>query len=79
VWVIAADYMLSAERLRARYAARGEPDQGPLFAEFLAERGTTAAGVIVDILTGLDVEAHLRDAGLTNTDVAALRERLLGG
>lgn len=27
---IAADYELSAERLRARYAARGEEDQGPL-------------------------------------------------
>ena len=27
---IAADYALSAERLAARCAARGEPDQGPL-------------------------------------------------
>jgi protein tyrosine/serine phosphatase len=27
---IAAEYMLSYERLPARYAARGEPDQGPL-------------------------------------------------
>ena len=38
---IAADYALSAERLAARYAARGEPDQGPLVEAFLADRGTS--------------------------------------
>jgi hypothetical protein len=75
---IAADYALSDERLRARYAARGEDDQGPALAAFLAERGTTAGEVIAELLAGVDVEARLRAAGLTEADVAALRRRLLG-
>ena len=75
---IAADYALSAERLPGRYAARGEPDQGPLLDGFLAERGTTAGEVILETLAGLDVEARLRDAGLTGADVDAIRRRMLG-
>jgi hypothetical protein len=74
---IAADYALSDDRLPARYAARGEPDQRPLLEAFLAELGTTAPEIIVELLAGLDVEARLRDAGLTGDDVAALRGRLL--
>jgi protein-tyrosine phosphatase len=74
---IAADYVLSAERLRARYAARGEEDQGPLLEGFLADRGTTAGELIFTTLASLDVEARLIDAGLTGDDVAALRRRLL--
>jgi protein-tyrosine phosphatase len=75
---IAADYALSGERLTALYAARGEEDQGPLLDSFLAQRGTTAASVIVALLAELDVEAHLRAGGLTGDDVAALRGRLAG-
>src|SRR4051794_16574143 len=45
---IAADYMLSYERVPARYGARGEPDQGPLLQAFLADRGTTASDIIID-------------------------------
>lgn len=75
--VIAADYALSYERLPARYAARGEPDQGPLVQAFLQERGTTAEELISDLVAGLDVESHLHRAGLTAADVAALRGRLL--
>jgi protein-tyrosine phosphatase len=71
---IAADYVLSAERLRARYAARGEPDQGPPIDAFLADRGTTAADVIVATLRDLDVAASL---GLLPRDARALRKRLL--
>ena len=76
---IAADYVLSSERLRARYAARGEADQGPLLESFLADRGTTAGELIIATLAGLDVEAHLRDAGLMDQDLAALRRRLVNG
>jgi protein-tyrosine phosphatase len=71
---IAADYELSAERLPARYAARGEHDQGPLLAGYLAERGTTAGALIVSTLAGLDVEARL---ALTSADAERLRRRLL--
>jgi protein-tyrosine phosphatase len=75
---IAADYALSDERLPARYTAHGEEDQGPLLAGYLAERGTTAAAVLTELLDGLDVEATLRAAGLTDARVAALRARLAG-
>ncbi|MGI8921479.1 MAG: tyrosine-protein phosphatase [Solirubrobacteraceae bacterium] len=60
---IAADYMLSYERLRARSAAQGEQDQGPLPEAFLAGQGTSADEVIVGTLTELDVGAHLRAVG----------------
>ena len=75
---IAADYAMSARRLRARSAARGEPDQGPLLEAFLAERGTSAAELIVTMLRDLDIEAALRHAGLTSQDARALRRRLAG-
>ncbi len=75
---IAADYELSIDRLRARYAARGEEDQGPLLEAFLADRGTSAGEEIVATLSGVDVEARLRDAGLCDGDIAALRRRLVG-
>jgi protein-tyrosine phosphatase len=74
---IAADYVLSAERLRARYAAHGEPDQGPLLDAFLTGKGTSAREVIITTLASLDVEAHLRAAGLTAQDLDALRGRLV--
>jgi protein-tyrosine phosphatase len=74
---IAADYALSAECLSARYAARGEEDQGPLLEAFLADRGTTARQIIAATLAELDVEARLRAAGITDGDLDALRTRLL--
>lgn len=74
---IAADYELSAERLRARYAARGEEDQGPLLASFLASRGTSAGELTVSTLAELDAETCMRDAGLTDRDLAELRRRLI--
>lgn len=75
---IAADYMLSYERLPARYAARGEDDQGPLLQAFLEDRGTTASDVIIDTLQSLDIEAQVRIGGLTDRDLITLRDRLLG-
>ena len=75
---IAADYALSGERLRALYAARGEEDQSALVEAFLAQRGTTGQELVVALLAELDVEAHLRAAGLSEDDLAALRARLLG-
>jgi protein-tyrosine phosphatase len=74
---IAADYAMSAARLTARYATRGEPDQGPLVEAFLADRGTSGVELITRLVRELDVEATLRDAGLTSDDVSALRRRLL--
>lgn len=74
---IAADYELSSDRLRARYAAKGEDDQGPLLDAYLAERGTSAGAVVLATLESMNVAARLRSAGLADRDVAALRGRLL--
>jgi protein tyrosine/serine phosphatase len=74
---IAADYALSAERLRARYAARGEEDQGPELQEFLAARGATAGELILATLGDLDVERTVLGAGATHADLEGLRRRLL--
>jgi hypothetical protein len=74
---IAADYLLSAERLTARYAARGEQDQGPLIEAYLSDRGTNARAAMMETLAGLEPETALRDGGLTSEDIACLRRRLL--
>ena len=74
---IASDYALSFERLPARYAAHREPDQGPVLQQYLAEQGTTAEAVIVELLTSVDVPEALRDAGLSDAHVERLRSRLL--
>ena len=63
---IAADYALSVG------------DDTPMLQAFLAERGTSAERLIVELLSGLDVERHLLDHGLERRHVRALRERLLG-
>jgi hypothetical protein len=73
---IAADYERSAERLPARYAAHGEEDQGPALASVLADRGTTSGELIRALVTEMDLAGLMRDAGLGEDDVAALRERL---
>ena len=75
--VIAADYALSAQRLPARYAVSGEADTGPVLAEFLAARDTTAEALIGELLATLDVEARLRAGGLTGGQIGALRARLV--
>lgn len=75
---IAADYELSGERLPPLFARRGEPDQGPLVDAHLAGQGTSAGAVILATLTALDRARWLRDGGLAEADVAALRARLLG-
>jgi len=75
--LIAADYELSHERLRALFAELGEEDQGPKLAAHLAERGTTAAAVIETTLSSLDVEGLMAAGGFTGAEQAALRERML--
>jgi protein-tyrosine phosphatase len=73
---IAADYMLSYERLPARYAPRGEGDQAPHLQAFLKDKGTTASDVIVDTVESLDIESLGRIGGLTDRDLITLRDRL---
>jgi len=75
--VIAADYLLSAERLRRLYQLRGEDDQAPMLEAVLRDRGDTAEQVIVETLEGVDVEVLLRDGGLSKSEVRQLRARIL--
>ncbi|MFC4005834.1 tyrosine-protein phosphatase [Nonomuraea purpurea] len=73
---IVADYELSAARLRPLYALLGEPDDDLRVRARLDATGTTTREVVGGLLDGLDVEAYLTAAGLTASDLAALRARL---
>jgi protein-tyrosine phosphatase len=64
---IAADYSLSADAV-----------EGPSIEAFLASQGTSTHEIIVSLLASLDVESHLRAAGLIDSDLRALRGRLCG-
>jgi protein-tyrosine phosphatase len=63
------------EAIAEDYARSGPADAD--VERFLTERGTSAAELIVATLGELDVEAHLRAAGLTGTELSALRSRLV--
>ena len=73
---IAADYELSADRLRLHFARHGAEDPSPQ--ELLARRNTTARAAILATLAWIDVAAQLRGAGLGADDLGAVRARLLG-
>jgi protein tyrosine/serine phosphatase len=75
---IAADYALSDERLRPLYLSRGDEDEAPKIGAFLRDQGTTATELIVELLAEFDLEGTLRDAGLGDADLDALRGRLVG-
>jgi protein-tyrosine phosphatase len=74
---IAADYLLSAPRLRSLYRERGEEDQAPALEAALRDRGTTAERVITETLREVDVEATLSRGGLSAAEIARVRARLL--
>jgi len=76
---IAEDYGLTRDRLSPAFAELGMEDEGPVIEAFLAERGTTAAEIIMATLSSVDVEAQLRLGGLTDEDLQALRARVLSG
>jgi protein-tyrosine phosphatase len=66
---------VSPEAIAQDYARSGPAD--PDVERFLSTRGTSAVDLILETLAGLDVEAALRAAGLRDTDLSALRARLL--
>ena len=74
---IVADYELSNFRLRPFWAERGITDQRPLIEEILANRNTSARRLLLTLLDRLDADAYLRAAGLTDDDLAAVRNRLV--
>jgi protein-tyrosine phosphatase len=63
---IAADYALSEARV---------PFGG--IGTYYEDTGITPAGVIAELLAGLDVAAYLRAAGVSEGELAAIRGRLL--
>ncbi|MGW3963205.1 tyrosine-protein phosphatase [Amycolatopsis sp. NPDC005003] len=74
---IAADYAMSAEALPALYAAMGTDDQGPIIRAALAKHGTTAEAAVLATLDGFDAERYLLAAGVTGSELSALRARLV--
>lgn len=76
---IAADYALSAERLRARWAHEDRPDEDLKTRQHLRQANTSAREAILSVLSSLDVAAYLRAGGLRPDQEAALLRRLLGG
>jgi protein tyrosine/serine phosphatase len=80
---IAADYTLSYERQRAAWAALGMSSllaqvQADQVEQMYADSGSTAAGIIKEILTTLNIPAILINAGVTTAELAAVTARLRG-
>jgi protein-tyrosine phosphatase len=75
---IADDYVLSAERLRPKYAAHGEDDQTAAIERYLREEGKTLREVALETVQAIDAEHVLRRGGATDSDFAAIRARLRG-
>jgi protein-tyrosine phosphatase len=68
---IAADYALGAEHV-------ADQDQRTVIDAFLAERGSSAREAMLEAFASLDVPAYLRDAGVVQGDLDAVRARLAG-
>jgi protein-tyrosine phosphatase len=75
--VIAQDYELSANALKALFAAMGQEDQGPWVEAALAAKGFTARDAVLATLDGFDAEAYLLAAGVSAESLAIIRLRLL--
>jgi protein-tyrosine phosphatase len=63
---------VAPEEIAADYRLSGNDDGD----EFLAGRGTSSTGVILETLDGLDVETYLRASGVKDADLAGIRRRL---
>lgn len=74
---IVADYELSTSRLAPAWSVWGYEDQGPLIADILKRKNTTARETLLAVLCSLDVSAYLRSAHVSENDLAAIRARLL--
>jgi hypothetical protein len=74
---IVSDYEASDERLRVRYEKLGKRDPSLFTKQYLADRGTTAGDIIIRLLGTFDAAGQLRDGGLTDANLDALRRRLL--
>lgn len=76
---IAADYALSAERLRPLYERLAQDLADDAARERLHRENASEAQWMLDLLADLDIEAYLTAGGATAADLQAARARLLGG
>ncbi|MGH3167972.1 MAG: tyrosine-protein phosphatase [Trebonia sp.] len=74
---IIADYLPSYDRLKRRYDEMGAPDQLTAVNEFLASRGTTIEASLAATIASLTMPGFLLENGLSGTELAALRARLI--
>jgi protein-tyrosine phosphatase len=74
---IAADNMLSGPRLKPAWAALDLDDQSGAIDELLTRHGTTVHNAALDVLTSFDAGKYLRNAGVTEREIAVIRARLV--
>ena len=74
---IATDYLLSEPRLVPLFRELGYREQAPIIADIHARKGITAHESIAETVASLDDSGYLRAAGVTDAELAAVRERLL--
>jgi protein-tyrosine phosphatase len=74
---IAADYVLSKERLTRRFNKLGDPDAGILIDNFLAERGMTLSSSLLLAHRAVDHDAWRKAGNVTDDIVAKLESRIL--
>jgi len=73
---IIADYLLSYDRMKQRYAELGAGDQLAAVRRLLAGRDTTIEASLTSTITALTMPDFLLENGLSGTELAALRSRL---
>lgn len=76
---IIADYLLTYDRMKQRYAEIGVPDQLAAVSKLLASRNTTIEESLTSTIASLTMPGFLLDNGLTGTELAALHTRLTTG
>jgi protein-tyrosine phosphatase len=74
---IVEDYELSTVALGPLFTALGQPDQAPAIELSLRRHRTTVRAAILAVLDGFDAEAYLLAAGVSSTDLAMIRRRLV--
>ncbi|MCP2252996.1 Protein tyrosine/serine phosphatase [Prauserella aidingensis] len=74
---IADDYELSRERLRPLWTRLGRPDDEPKILDLHSRHGTTPRKAFLDVYASLDAEALLRDGGVDDAEITAVRHRLV--
>lgn len=74
---IIADYLLAYDRMKQRYDEIGVPDQLAAVTELLASRGTTIEASLTSTIASLTMPDFLLHNGLSDTELAALRTRLI--